>query len=223
MSNRNKISLAIAVSAVLLTSTSVVNAEIASDSATVTVQNAFTLTSTTPINFGTLRVSQSEIQATTPTFTTLNVDGSQNATDGVSTAAATITVITAGSPGRFDVSGAAPFSTMTITLDSATLDESVDTPATVNDALLGLYGVSLTTAGAGANDNFIMQVTSADTRVEGGTSNGLAYDEGLPNLRTDGTGAVGLSFGGKLIYNRGSATNPADGLYTGNYQITVNY
>ena len=223
MSNRNKISLAIAVSAVLLTSTSVVNAEIASDSATVSVQNAFTLTSTTPINFGTLRVSQSEIQATTPTFTTLDVDGSQTATDGVSTAAATITVITAGTPGRFDVTGAAPFSTMTVTIDTTTTDKAIATPAAVSDALSGMYGVSLTTAGAGANDNFIMQVTTADTRVEGGTSNGLAYDETDPNLRTDGTGAVGLSFGGVLIYNRASATNPADGVYTGNYQITVNY
>jgi len=78
MFNRKKINLALAVSTVLLASSSIVNAEIATDSATVQVQNAFTLVSTTPISFGVLRVSQSEAQATTPTFTTLDVDGYDN-------------------------------------------------------------------------------------------------------------------------------------------------
>ena len=223
MFNRKKINLALAVSTVLLASSSIVNAEIATDSATVQVQNAFTLASTTPISFGVLRVSQPEAQATTPTFTTLDVDGTQTATDGDSANDATMTVITSGTPGRFDVSNAAPFTDLTITLDTTTDNEAIGTPAPTANALDGMFGVSLTTAGAGPNDNFIMQVTAADTRIEGGTSNGVAYDIANPNLRTDGTGAVGLSFGGVLIYNRASIVSPADGTYTGNYQITVNY
>ncbi|MEM0909989.1 MAG: hypothetical protein AAGJ37_03385 [Pseudomonadota bacterium] len=226
MFNRKKIALA--VTTVLLASSSVANAEIASDSATVTVQNAFTLASTTAIDFGTLRVSQPNAQTNLSTYTELSVDGTQTATDG--DANASMTVITSGTPGRFDVTGAAPFNNLTITLGAGTATDDMTDGTSLSDAdstngISGMYGVELTTSGAGANDNFLMYVEVSDTRIEGGSNNGVAYavSSGVGNLRTDATGAVGLSFGGRLAYNRASTVNPNDGAYTGNYQITVNY
>lgn len=223
MFNRKQLSLAVAVSTVLLASSAVVNAEIANDTATVTVQNAFTLASTTPIDFGVLRVSQTQVMVqATPVYTSLNVDGTQTATDGVPAAgdAATMTVITAGTPGRIDVTNAAPFTTLTVTLDATSLDFAGAADA---DAFDGINDIDLTTAGAGVNDHFSMYVSAADARVEGGTNDGDTYSDTTPNLRTDGTGAVGLSFGGRLGYSYLSTVSPDDGTYTGNYSVTVNY
>lgn len=224
MFNRKQINLALAVSTVLLASSSVVNAEIANDTATVQVTNAFTLTSTTPINFGVLRVSQSTSAAavTTPTRTILDEDGSQtseNGLDGADTVGS-ITVITPGTPGRIDITGAAPFTNLTVAVDDTL-------PGFDGNALAGSFdgtsNVDLTTPGAASTETFTMHVDASRTRIEGGTNNGTAYTPGAPNLRTDGTGAVGLTFGGILIYNNAATTTPPDGTYTGNYSIEVNY
>jgi hypothetical protein len=222
MFKRNQITTGLAISAVLLASSATVNAEITNDSATVTVQNAFTLASTTPIDFGVLRVSQTGVHAeATPSRTLLNVDGTQTGVSGDATANGSLTLITAGTPGRIDVTNAAPFTNLTVLLDTTTpLGFNGLTSAT---AFEGINEVDLTTAGAGANDKFVMFVNETDTRIEGGTSNGVAYTSGTPNLRTDGTGAVGMSFGGTLVYQYDSTTSPADAVYSGNYAITVNY
>jgi hypothetical protein len=220
MFNRKQLKLTLAVSTALLIGSTAVNAEIVNDTAGVTVQNAFTLTSTTAIDFGTIRVSQTGANATaTPNRTILNVDGTQTAING--DASGSVTVITSGTPGRVDVTGAAPFTNLTVLLDTTTplgFDGNADATA-----FQGINEVDLTTAGAAAADKFTMFVNPAATRIEGGTSNGVAYDNTSPNLRTDGTGAVGMSFGGTLIYNAASTTSPADGLYEGNYSLTVNY
>lgn len=222
MFKRKQLNIGLAISAVLLASSAAVNAEIANDTATVAVQNAFVIASTTPIDFGILRLSQTGVHTTaTPSRTILDVDGSQTAVSGDATANGSVTLITAGTPGRIDVTGAAPFTNLTVLLDTSTplgFDGGADVTA-----FEGINEVDLTTAGAAAADKFTMFVNSADTRIEGGTSNGVAYTEGAPNLRTDGTGAVGLSFGGTLIYNAASDTSPADATYSGNYSITVNY
>lgn len=220
MFNRKQLKLTLAVSSALLASSMAVNAEIVNDTASVTIQNAFTLTSTTPISFGTIRVSQTGANAlATPNRTILAVDGTQTAVNGDANGA--VTVIASGTPGRIDVTGAAPFTNLTVLLDGTTplgFDGAADTTA-----FEGINQVDLTTAGAGAADKFTMFVNPSRTRIEGGTSNGVPYDNATPNLRTDAAGAVGLSFGGVLIYNNASTTTPADGAYTGNYSLTVNY
>lgn len=225
MFNRKQINLALAVSTVLLASSSVVNAEIANDTATVEVTNAFTLTSTTPINFGVLRVSQSTSAADveTPTRTILDEDGSQtseNGEDAGSNEVGSVTVITPGTPGRIDITGAAPFTNLTVAVDDTLLGFDGNALAGSFD---GTSNVDLTTPGAASTEKFTMHVDASRTRIEGGTNNGSAYTPGAPNLRTDGTGAVGLTFGGILIYNNAATTTPPDGTYTGNYSITVSY
>jgi hypothetical protein len=228
MFKRKNVSVALAVTSVLLASSSYVSAQqTANGTATVTVQNAFTLANTQSIDFGTLRVTKTGTGAldnANTAFTTLNVDGTQTETSGVNGAnATTITVITPGTPGRIDITGAAPFTSLKIDLDTTTPLDQLNA-ADVN-AFEGINEVPLTAAGAGASDRFIMYVSASDTRIEGGTNNGIAYagDATSGNLRTDGTGAVGLSFGGRLAWDRDSLTSPDDVTYSGNYSITVSY
>lgn len=230
MFKRKNLSVALAVSSVLLASTSYVNAQqVANGTATVTVQNAFQIANTASIDFGTLRVTSSgdASQSNTPGFTTLSVDGTQTATNGEDASGdttVTISVIQAGTAGRIDVTDAAPFTNLTVSL--ATGADANDHLGTADaNAFAGINNVDLTTAGAAAADKFTMFVSEADTRIEGGTSNGNEYaiEDGVGNLRTDATGAVGLSFGGKLRWNPASTESPADQAYTGNYSITVSY
>ena len=225
MFKRKNLNVALAVSSVLLASSATVQAEQVSGTATVTVQNAFTLASTTAIDFGTLRVTSTGVAANTatPGFTSLSVDGTQTATNGVNGGdQVTISVIAPGTPGRIDVTGAAPFTNLTVELATGGDDVNV-TGGNPGDGFAGINNVDLTTAGAAAADKFVMYVGATQTRIEGGVNNATPYDDSAPNLRTDATGAVGLSFGGDLKWNEASTISPADGAYTGNYQITVTY
>jgi hypothetical protein len=229
MFKRKNLSVALAVSSVLLASSTIANAEVANGTATVTVQNAFTLASTTNIDFGTLRVTSNGTAAATatPAFTTLDTDGTQvstNGEDAVPAEVVTMTVIAPGTPGRVDVTGAAPFTALQVELASTTLGYDEDEAGgAVTDALNGINGTQLTAAGAGTNDFFRMIVQVEDTNIEGGTNNGNPLAATGDNLRTDAAGAVGLSFGGKLLWNAASIVSPDDGAYTGNYSITINY
>jgi len=221
MFKRNQINTALAVSLVLLASSAAVNAEVATDTATVTVQNAFTIASTNAIDFGILRVTQSGAHGVlTPSRTTLTADGAQTATDG-SGGTGSISLLTDGAAGRIDITAAAPNTTLTVLIDTGGLDFDGDVDAASID---GLNAIDLISGSAVvAADKFTMFVNAPQTLVRGGTGDGVAYTPGTPNLVTDNTGAVGLSFGGTLAWNHLSANSPLDVAYTGAYSITVNY
>jgi hypothetical protein len=221
MFKRNQINTALGVSLVLLATSATVNAEVASDTATVTVQNAFTIASTDAIDFGLLRVTQSGAHTeATPSRTTINADGSQTATNGDVASSGSISLLTAGTPGRIDITAAAPNTTLTVLIDAAgTGFDGVADDTSID----GVNEIDLVTAGGLAPDKFIMFVNAAQTRIEGGTGNGIAYDDVASNMVTDGTGAVGLSFGGTLVWNFASTESPLDQAYTAAYAITVNY
>ncbi|MFT7259807.1 MAG: hypothetical protein ACI9MS_001669 [Glaciecola sp.] len=224
MFKRNQINTALAVSLVLLASSATVNAEVAVDTATVTVQNAFTMASTTPIDFGILRVTQSTAQdLATPSRTTLSVAGTQVATDGVSTAGTdgSISQLTVGTPGRIDITAAAPSTTLTVLIDTGGIGFDGAGDATAIDGVNSIDLISVNATDAA--DKFVMFVNAAQTQIEGGPNDGVAYDDITANLVTDATGAVGLTFGGTLAWNFASADSPLDEAYTGAYQITVNY
>nr|WP_297347871.1 hypothetical protein [uncultured Glaciecola sp.] len=221
MFKRNQINTALAVSLVLLASSAAVNAEIASDTATVTVQNAFTIASTNAIDFGILRVTQSSAHGVlTPSRTTLTADGGQTATDGAG-GTGSISLLTTGAAGRIDITAAAPNTTLTILIAAGGLDFDGDVETT---SISGVNATDLISLNAVvAADKFTMFVNAPQTLIRGGTGDGVAYTPGSPNLVTDNTGAVGLSFGGTLAWNHLSANSPLDEAYTGAYQITVNY
>lgn len=228
MFKRNHISVAIAATALLATSAAF--AEQVTSTATVTVQNAFTLAEVAPLNFGTLRVTQPAAQATaTPAFITLPVDGSAMApTAGVEAVAATpvgsdnasITAITQGTIAQYAISNAAPFTSLSVTLDATGTDQLGNTVATSLD---GVNGSQMVTAGGGAAEFFTIYADVSDTLIVGGSNDGIALSAGANNLRTDGTGSVGLQLGGVLAYNPAAAASPNDGVFTGTYTLEVTY
>ncbi|MFT6330210.1 MAG: hypothetical protein ACJAYN_002150 [Bermanella sp.] len=218
MFKRNHINVAIAATALLASSAAF--AETVTSTATVTVQNAFTLAEVVPLNFGSLRVTQPGAQATaTPTFITLPVDGSAMiATDG--NASASMTAITQGTIAEYAISNAAPFTNLSVTLDASGTNELT---ATIATSIAGVNGATLVTAGGAADEFFTIHADVSDTLIVGGANDGDPLVTAANNLRTDGTGAVGLQLGAVLSYNAAASGSPNDGLFQGSYTLEVTY
>lgn len=163
--------------------------------ATVVVQNSFTLQQDSQLNFGTVRAS-ADTTGTTFAFLTMPADGSATSTTQGTNAA--IQEITAGAPATFSISGAAPSTALTLTLPAGT--------------------VNLTTGGGTAAftvDTFVAEITS-------GPSNGSTYSSS--NLITDTSGAVTFSVGANLNTDKTTpASDYLNGTYSGTYQVSVDY
>lgn len=115
---KNRISRIMAISTVsLLAASGTVNAETATGTTSVTVQNGFDLEETTPLSFGTVVAIANSNVTVDPATLTVDSDGVTADTQGVSTSGtASIVPIVAGTPGTFTVSNAAPNTLVTITL-----------------------------------------------------------------------------------------------------------
>lgn len=189
----------------VLSATSSYALETAQGTATVTVQNSFSFSQATALDFGTIRTIVSSADGTPNVVTmTLPADGSNptiaETTAGTgNTRSASMNVITPGTPGEFTVSNAAPNTRLTITL-----------PGTFN----------LTNGSGGPT--FLAEVTEA--LITSGTSANSLYDGTNNFLTTDATGNGSFSVGGTLSTDAsGNAQNYQDVAYTGQYTITVDY
>jgi hypothetical protein len=219
MFKRNHISVALAATA-LLTS-SVAFAEQVTSTATVTVQNAFTLAEVAPLNFGVLRVTQEDAQSTSAAFITLPVDGSAMvATAGTGGATAgSITAITQGTIAEYAITNAAPFTNLSVTVGA----ENNQLGANTGGALVGVNGSDLVTAGGAAAEFFTIYAYVGDTRIVGGANDGDELELTADNLRTDAAGSVGLRLGGILAFNPAADVSPSDGVFSGSYTLEVTY
>lgn len=217
MFKRNHISVAVAATA-LLTS-SVAFAEQVTSTATVTVQNAFTLAEVAPLNFGTLRVTQEATQATaTPAFISLPVDGSAMIPTA-GNAGGSITAITQGTIAEYAITNAAPFTNLSVTVAS----ENNQLASSTAGALVGVNGSTLVTAGGGATEFFTIYAYVGDTNIVGGANDGDPLSATADNLRTDAAGSVGLQLGGILAFNPAAGVSPNDGVFSGAYTLEVTY
>lgn len=182
-------------------------AETTTGNAAVTVSNAFTLAEDSRLDFGTIRAQVSSADGTTANVVTMTLPANgTNPTVSETTAgtgnsvSASINVITAGTPGTFSVSGAAPNSVLNITLPASPFN--------------------LTTTSGGAS----FEVTVNDAYITSGPNANRTYNASTDPLITDGTGAVTFDVGGTLSTDAaGSATNYRDQEYTGTYTMTVTY
>lgn len=203
MNNLNKITKILGVTFVLAASNTVY-ASTAPATATATVQNAFTLTEDTALDFGTVRATADNTGALNIAAIILAADGS------VTTSAvgnASLTQLSPGSVGQFSVSGAAAFTDLVITFPpDFTLTAAVAPPGSP-----------------------IFDVLAADwvAIVRGGVNDGVAYNAavGSENLQTDNTGAVSFDAGTSLKTDAtvGSTGNYIDDVYNGTYTMTVDY
>lgn len=232
MFKRNQITTALLAAALLSFSAISAAQETTTGEVSVTVSNGFSLASTTNINFGTIRATQTLAGTAVANTAFVAIGGDGTVTTGASDTNGVITSIVDGAPALFDISGAAPFTNLTL----ATLDDTTHVPfnaAAVTTGRFGIVGmgatalasdpVELSTPGGVATDILYFSAEASQTQIVGGPNDGDAYTPATANLRTDATGAVGLQIGGYLYMLDTATTSPSDGDYTGSYEITVSY
>lgn len=230
MFKRNQISTIVVAGLLTVSASNVFAQQDAGGTATVTVQNSFTFNNPTPIDFGTLRVTQPAAQvvtagSATPAFVTIPSDGTPvtvtNGTAASATDNATINSIVDGAPAEFTITDAAPFTDLQITMDATGIP--LDLTAAGTPSVEGVNGVEVRQAGDTSDNYFIIYALPSEITVVGGNNDGDPYNNTTPNLRTDGTGAVGFLLGARLAYNGAATSSPSDGAFTGTYTVEVSY
>jgi hypothetical protein len=209
MFNPNKITkimgtsltLAGAATALMFTSSAAFAESVTTATVTATVQNAFTLVETTPLDFGTVRAVADNTGALNIAILTLTPAGAITPTAGVGTSA--MTSLSGGTAGVFTVTGAASFTNLTVTF-----------PAD--------FTLTNGTAPPGSPVFDILQADWVGTIV-GGANDGVTYAAG--NMQTDVTGAVALNVGTKLKTDSavGTTGQYLDAAYTGTYTMDISY
>ncbi|MFC4699870.1 hypothetical protein ACFO4O_06860 [Glaciecola siphonariae] len=204
MFKRKNLHIALVASSALLLSAAA-SAETTPGSASIIVTNAFSLVETTPIDFGNIQVATDVDNATTGEVT-VTIPGNANPmtlANASTPAEANGNILTQGTPGLFNITGAAPFTALTINFPAA-------------------FDLTNTTAPP-STPAFEVTLAAATTFVVGGAEDGNVYDAATPNLTTDGTGAVGFNLGGVLTTDATATAVYADGTYSGSYTMEVVY
>ncbi|MCP4320540.1 MAG: hypothetical protein GY787_01515 [Alteromonadales bacterium] len=199
MNNLNKITKILGVTFVLSASASTF-AQTVNSTVTVGVQNAFTVTETTPLDFGTVRATADATNAANFALLVLSPNGTY--TPGAAVGASAISSLVPGTAGEFAISGAASFTNLTVTYP-------------VDDADV------LTTAGAPPlSPNFT--IVSWNGIVVGGSNDGAVATN---NVQTDNTGAVGIKIGATLKTDKTTTNTGAyiDAPYSAAYTFDISY
>ncbi|MCC2604777.1 hypothetical protein [Planctobacterium marinum] len=191
--------------------------ETANSTASVTIQNSFTLAESQALSFGTITVqgeqdTDATLDGTVQAQVTVFANGSTPTSGSTGTTDtdagdrdASATIITAGQPAIFDISGAAAFTTLTISVPA---DDSVTLSAPSAPPTNGTFTIT----GADLYDN------------ANGTDIAVASDAG--SITTDASGAAQFAFGAVLNTEDATGANTTsyiDETYTGSYSITVSY
>lgn len=193
MFKRNQLYTSLLVAGLVTTAGIVHAQQTLSSQASVTVQNAFTLAENTAMSFGTITASRGD----TALSMELPVDGT--AQTGDDTGTGNLTILTAGTPGEFEVTGAAAFTAMTVEMPTTavTLSNAAAPPA---DPKFTVDTFKFREAGAG------------NTTITGSGS-----------ITTDATGGFVFNVGATLNLASGASKTLVDGDYVGNYDVTVSY
>jgi hypothetical protein len=202
MFNPNKITKILGATFVLVSSNSVLAETVNDATATVTVQNAFTLTEAVALDFGTIRATADDTAAADVATLILSPAG---VTTGSTVNIAAIAPLSGGAAASFTVAGAAPFTDLTITFpgDGLTILTGASLPASAANFTIGTWSALVS---GGLNDG--------DTITTAGT------------MQTDSTGAVAMAVGATLTTDDAAASitqNYQDAAYTATYTVIVDY
>ncbi|MFT5758385.1 MAG: hypothetical protein ACI9LM_003126 [Alteromonadaceae bacterium] len=197
---KNNISRRLALSSLItmVLSSEAVFAETVASSASVVVQNSFTLVETTPLSFGTVVAIAENNSSVTNDNATLVVSPNPATADVITNGTlAKLTPIVASTEATFTISGAAPNTALNITLPNA----------------FDLTDPSLT-------DTKDFKITAPTSFV---TTSGTAF-----TFDTDGTGNMVFNMGATLSTDTtlaiGAGAIPYSNVtFTGTYTMTVNY
>ncbi|MFT7356139.1 MAG: hypothetical protein ACI92T_003191 [Pseudoalteromonas distincta] len=177
---------------------------------TVTVQNAFTLTNDTPLNFGTLRANADTAAATEATLTlSPNSTAASVIANGTG---ATIAELVKGEPATFTVSGVSAFAFLTFNIDDAEGNITSVSPVPTGAAFFKVSDPSIRVL-TGGNANTTLDLT--DLTIPAG------------QLQVDGTGAATFSLGATLTTSNNTddttTSDYIDGDYSGTFALTLEY
>jgi hypothetical protein len=200
----------IVASSLIAGAVSVVAQESVTSNATVTVSNAFDLVETQPISFGSITAigynytstgSSGTLQATV----TVPANGSAPSAGTTGTADAdptdtdsAISILTPGQRGLYDISNAAPFTALVVTLPSSVALSAPSAPP--------------------GNGTFILDNFTA-VNTDGGA-------DASTSITTNATGAAQIGLGATILTNVPAATGNLtyiDATYSGSYTLQVSY
>ncbi|MGB3725133.1 MAG: hypothetical protein WA981_05150 [Glaciecola sp.] len=203
MFKRNQLYVSLFATSMILGATSVVAQESVTSSASVVVQNAFDLAEVAPLDFGTVRATvdsdptDDSASVSIASFA-IGTDGTVGSVSlaGGATTAASMSVISDGSPAEFSITNAAPFTEITLNVPSGF--DIVNSSAPPGTAVFGV-------------GTFLF-------REVGATSDATAID-------TDINGEVSFTMGATLSTddNAAAQTNYAEGTYTASFVMEVEY
>jgi hypothetical protein len=167
--------------------------------ATVIVQNAFSLVESTPINFGTVRAVADPLGGTNFASLILAPAGTTTVADAGNSA---MTALSPATAGLFTITGAAAFTDLTVTF-----------PA----------DFELITSGApGTAPNFSILQANWTGTVVGGANDGTTG--GTPVPQTDLNGDVALQVGTTLTTDVNASSSPyLDATYAATYTMDISY
>lgn len=221
-----------AVAAIVIASTATAQ-EIQTSTSTVTITNAFDLTETTPLSFGTVRASQAFVDGTdddtdatgtdfTPTIT--NGGGIRIMSNGTATEVVDASAVTQGADietGGDDTIGTVS-SSLGIIVDGAPGEYAIANAAAFTNLRVTdpVDTGELTNPSAPAASKFDLDIDFADMTIVGGGNDGDTVTG--TNLLTDASGSVAFRVGGELTIDP-LATSIPDGVYSGTYIIEVAY
>ena len=207
------------VTALLAVTTNALAVESVTSTATVTVQNSFTFTESSAIDFGTIRAAASPTGDATngsdteakPTedVATLIVASANSATTTTSGTNAIIQELLPAAAGVYTVAGVAPYSNLTITLPALTAANPIKlTPGSLppGAAYFWMYGFEATVT-SGANNNTAYSVDGDLTA----------------DLNGDASFTVGATLATSFPTSTVNQGAYQDVAYTGDYIITVDY
>ncbi|MFT6268457.1 MAG: hypothetical protein ACJAVV_001267 [Alphaproteobacteria bacterium] len=205
MFKRNYLNTALVATSAVLLSSAAVAQETVTGNATVNVSNAFTITETSGIDFGSLRVFTDITASTGEVVVTIPGNTNPMTLEALVAAEADGNILAQGAPGVYAIAGAAPFTPLTITFPSA------DTVTLAN------------AAAPPATPSFIVNFDPTTTYIVGGANDGQLLVPATTDLTTDAAGEVGFSLGGILNTNAAATATYADGDYVGTFSLIVNY
>ncbi len=198
----NKIILASSAVVVALTSVSSY-AESVVSSASVTVQNALTLTEVAGLDLGTIRATADPLGVLLAEII-IDSDGVTAPATSTTGAPAVIQSLVDGAPASYTVSGAANFASLTVTLPPA-------------------GGIAITN-GAPAGAQFTIDDFEGTLTVANDTTVALTNAGGGIVATADATGNLAFNVGATLTTDATVTTGAyADSAYTGSYTVDVSY
>jgi hypothetical protein len=198
MLKRNQLYVSLFATSLVLASSVAIAVETVSSTASVTVQNAFDLSETTALSFGTIRATF--VSTGTQATILLNPDGTRVPTNTASSSS--MAVLVPGEPAEFAIANASSFTPMRISVTTPTVD-LINAAAPTTTARFTLTAFTF----ADVLDPSDNAVTTVTTDVSGTASflvgATLTSAEGLPDLA--------------------STTAYIDGAYEGNFTVRVEY